>query len=205
MIVADSVVRRFPKRSFVFRQGEPAAAMYRLRRGLVKIFTVDENGRERVLRILFPEAVFGFSMLADGRHYASAETLDDSLIEIFDRERLLGALERHPETAKRLLGEVADRLRRADEQTVAGHASFERKLAQALLFFLDKCGGASATFRLPVSYRELAAMTDAAPETLSRKLALLQAKGLVSIGRNRSVTLPDPEALRRFAETEVTK
>jgi hypothetical protein len=64
----------------LFSEASPADRLFALHSGLVKIVRSLESGKERIVRIVFPGAVFGFEALTSGAHSASAVTMQKSEI-----------------------------------------------------------------------------------------------------------------------------
>lgn len=106
-------------------------------------------------------------------------------------------MQRNPDAAINVLEAVAGRLHLAEEQlsSMSGLSVGER-LSKHLLEGAAAAG--AATFWLASTKKDLAAYLGTTAETLSRRLAVLQDRGLVRVGPGRTIEILDPAGLRAF-------
>ncbi len=181
----------------LFIQGERADRFYVLLRGWVKLYRIDDEGAETVLRVVAPgEAFAEAAMFASGRFPVCGQAAEDAELLVVPARALLDRLRADPELALRMLGTLSARMRylvgRLDRaQTV----SARRRLAEFLLRAAGPGAGA-VTVRLPCDKALVAAQLGMKPETLSRSFARLRAMGVST--RGGTVTIADPAALRRY-------
>ena len=187
------VVRRVAVNSAVVSQDEPGDSMFVIMSGRVKVVIFGENGREVTLSILRPTDSFGEMSLFDGAtRSASCIALEPCALLVLSREDLMRHIQSHPRTAMNLLGEMARRLRRADE-TIAQLAlcDVNERLIHRLVA-LGREEGASGPDGLVVRRRptqqELANMIGSCRETISRAFNQLARDGLI-IPRGRSLVV----------------
>ena len=87
-------------RGFFFLQGDPAAALYVLTRGRVKLTRITSEGHQAVLRVAGPGDLFGAIAALSGTVYpVAAEALEDSQAIYWDRATVVLLLERFPQIA----------------------------------------------------------------------------------------------------------
>jgi CRP-like cAMP-binding protein len=109
-------VKRVAAHTTIVSQDEPGDSMFLIMSGRVKVVIFGENGREVTLSILRPGDGFGEMSLFDGEsRSANCIANEPTTLLALTREDLLRHLTGHPQTALNLLGEMARRLRRADE------------------------------------------------------------------------------------------
>ena len=83
-------VARYPRRTVLFRKGDPGTNMMVVLRGRVKVCTHSEDGKELVLNLFSPGDVFGEIALLDGAdRTADAVTLDDCDLLVLERRDFL--------------------------------------------------------------------------------------------------------------------
>ncbi len=95
-----SVMTELKKRTPVYLPGDPADKIYLIKRGVVKISTLTDEGKEIVLAFLHPGDVFGELAVVDASprdHFA--EIYEDALICIFARNEFLQFMKRYPDLA----------------------------------------------------------------------------------------------------------
>ena len=195
----DDLARRTQQRTrsagaVVVTQDEPGDSLFLVCSGKVKVSIWGDGLRELTLAHLGPGEFFGEMSLLDGSpRSANVTALDDCTFLVLTREAFADHLRQHPQTALNLLGELARRLRRADETMadLALHDVHER-LVRALER-IGKDGGERTAdgilLRRRPTQQELANMIGACRETISRAFTQLCSQGLlVSRGRSLLVT-----------------
>lgn len=180
--------------------GEPATRISIVAAGTVKMARPTPDGQDVLLDFLGPGEHFGsLAALGDAVYredviaqtaccilYTTAETFDQLLRD-------------YPAVAVSALGIVAGRLRLA--QTAIEHLSaypVEHRVAATLLHLAEKRGSAAdegVLIEIPISRQDIADMTGAKVETVSRVMSDLKRAGLVESGR-RWIAVRDMDALR---------
>lgn len=191
---------QFKKGEPVFHEGEHSASLFVLNRGIIKLTKLENNGKEHILRLLFPGDFFGQSaLLQEKPHYASAYAVEETRICLIHRNDFLNVLRSNPDTAAGFMAALSGQLEEADGwAAVLTLLEADRRLARMLLYFRDKSAPGTAQFKLPVSKKELAGMVGTTPETLSRKLAQMSIDGILSVSQ-RTLHIHDEPALRQLA------
>jgi CRP-like cAMP-binding protein len=174
-------------------QNEPGDALYVLVNGRAKAVLFGENGREMTLAVLRPGDFFGEMALFDGKpRSANVVAENDVVLLVLDRTTFMLHLEQHPQTAMRLLAEMAQRLRRANEiiNNLALHDVTSR-LTRTLMTLAEEAGEQQEEgilIRQRPTQQELANMVGTCRETISRALSSMARRGLV-VSRGRSLLL----------------
>jgi rhodanese-related sulfurtransferase len=89
-----------PRGTVLFRQGEPGNSFYIIRSGKVKAFRKDEEGVETDLAELGPGDSFGEIALLTGKpRSASAETLEETVLNVLPKEYFDQVLKDYPVVA----------------------------------------------------------------------------------------------------------
>ncbi|MCH1640792.1 Crp/Fnr family transcriptional regulator [Paenibacillus timonensis] len=197
-----SVMRtsQYQKGEVIFHEGDRSDALFVVNRGIIKLTKLEDNGKEHIIRLLFPGDFFGqFALLQEKPHYASAIAADATGVCRILRSDFLDILRRDPNTAARFMTALSAQLEEADAwAAVLTLLEADRRLAKMLLYFRRKAAPNSEAFMLPVSKKELAGLIGATPETLSRKLRQLSDDGVLTVS-GRQLQIRDAAALRRLA------
>ncbi|MEW9050917.1 MAG: Crp/Fnr family transcriptional regulator [Neobacillus sp.] len=193
--------RRFQKGEFIFREGEHSETLFVVNEGLIKLTKISAEGKEQIIRLLFPGDFFGlFSLLKDEKHYINAETLGATVICSIEKKDFLKTMEKNAEMAFRFLLAVNDRLYEADESV--GNLSLmevEQRLARALLLFHDKLSKQNEPFMLPIKKKDLASLIGTTPESVSRKLLNFVSQNVIELDNNRTVKILELNQLKEIA------
>jgi CRP-like cAMP-binding protein len=192
--------RSYTKGDFIFREGEVSEALVVVHRGTIKVSKFSEEGKEQIIRILFPGDFFGqYAILDNKKHYADAEVLEETTVCFIHKKDLKVILERNPTMAMNFMMALSELLQEADEWIgTISLLEVERRLAKALILFYDKDQGEDY-FELPVPKKDFASLIGATPETLSRKLVQLQSQQVLELDGRRGIRLLDLEKLKEIA------
>ena len=186
-------VRRTSAGGTVVSQDEPGDSMFLIMSGRVKVVIFGENGREVTLSILRPGEAFGEMSLFDGKaRSANCIAMEPTQLLVLSREDLLRHIGAHPRTALNLLGEMADRLRRADESIAQlALCDVNERLVFRLISLAREEGTESPEglmVRRRPTQQELANMIGSCRETISRAFNQLARDGMI-IPRGRSLVV----------------
>ena len=191
--------RHYRKGELIFREGERSDRLFIVNEGVLKLSKLSGEGKEQIIRFLFPGDFFGqFALLQEKTHYANAEVLAPAIICTIHKQDFQPIMEQNARMAYRFLLAVSERLAQADDWIgTLSLMETDRRLAKLLMILYER-GNAQAEVRLPVQKKELAALLGTTPETLSRKLADLEQQGLLTVARN-SVVIHQPQLLSELA------
>lgn len=187
--------RRYLKGSFLFQAEEKAESFFYLRSGEVRVFKLDENGRELEVARLAPGDFAGEAFaLTGGRFPFFAQAARDARVLAFSAAEVERALAADAGTARffiRLLAGKCVRLSKRVESL--GLKTVRRRLAE---FLLSRCGGKNGcSIVLPMSKGELARALGTVSETLSRTLRQLRDEGVIDV-KGKSILIRDCPGLK---------
>ena len=104
---------------FLFQEGDADSALFLLETGEIEILSRGPGGHYQRLALLGPGAVCdGGTILGDDSRTTAARALADSRLVRLDRETLLGLLRESPESALRMLQQLARRGRQAQDRVL---------------------------------------------------------------------------------------
>ena len=198
----NSVMTELKRRTSVYLPGDPADKIYLLKRGVVKISTLTDEGKEIVMAFLHPGDVFGELAVVDPSprdHYA--EIHEDALICIFSRRDFLKLMELYPDMAFRVTKLLGLRIRRLSNRVEnllfkSAHA----RLAQTLLEISKEYGVKDADgilLTLKLSQQELGSLVGLSRESVNLCLSDFKRQGLVE-SSGRTLRLLNPEKLGEY-------
>lgn len=119
----------------IFRQGDPADAVFHVERGRVQLTVVSDHGKEGVVAILGPGEFFGEGCLAGQVHHmATARTMEPSTIIRIDKAAMVGMLHDQLAIAEMFMAFVLSRNIQIEADLIDQlFNSSERRLARLLL------------------------------------------------------------------------
>ncbi len=178
-------LKNYKKHERLFDAQDEANGFYYVESGEVRVFKMDEQGKEvEVVRleqgdflgeaILFVSSVFPFF----------AQAVKDSEVLFFDKNTIFQKLEKDPSTAKFFLNLLARKCLTLNKRIESlGLKTVRQRLIQ---YLLSKCSGEKVCLvELKIKKTELAKILGTISETLSRNLKQMQDEGLIEVKGNK--------------------
>ncbi|MCL6547275.1 MAG: Crp/Fnr family transcriptional regulator [Alicyclobacillus sp.] len=189
---ALAVERRYNRGEYVFLEGEDREAVYFIRRGLVKILKVDEDGREHIVSILGAGQMFphvGF--FQEGPYPATAQALEKSILLAIRTSQFDALLTEHPDIARKVMRVMGQKILQLHEklQELAVYDSKQRVVA-LIRHFAEEHGEPQPDgvhLKLPVTHGEMAQMIGMTRESVNRVWNQLRREGVLSGERDEWV------------------
>lgn len=202
MIEQRTVMREIRRREVLYLPGDAGDRIYLLKRGVVKISALLEDGREIILALLKKGEVFGEeAVVEDAPRDHMAEAYEDALICIITRQDFMEMLRVHPDMAFKVTKLIGFRLKTF--RTRVEHLLFKgapARLAQTLLELAGDHGVQDARgilLPLKLSQQDLASLIGVTRESVNLALSEFRKRGLVEI-EGRTLRLLRPEALKEI-------
>ena len=182
--------------STLVEAGAPAAAIYTVRAGCLKSFTVDADGTERVRGFYLPGDIIGLDALGSTAFPATIVAVTPSQVCRISAAQVRRLMTESPFLARRLLDRTSAEL--AHALTMAGDYTAEQRIAAFLLAMRQRLGTPSGELKLPMTRRDIANYLRLATETVCRVMGRLESQGRIR-STSRTVKLVDARALRQIA------
>jgi CRP/FNR family transcriptional regulator, anaerobic regulatory protein len=179
----------------LFREGDSFQALYAVKSGALKTYTIDSQGREHVLGFHIPGELAGLDGIYSGRNRCNAVALQSTSVCALPFSRLEQLIQEVPGLQAQVL-RIMSRELSASGQLATDHSAEER-LAGFLVSLSRRYArrGLSPThITLPMPRRDIASHLRLATETVSRLFARFQEEGIVA-ARRREVEILNLEAL----------
>lgn len=199
-LAAAAGERWFPRGALIFSAGDAGDALHLILAGAVKVFQLNDDGREQTLTVLGPGDCLGEVALLDGgSRSASAAALADTLLFTLPRSAFWQTLKRQSAIAEKLLALLATRLRVANRQVEQlAFRDARGRVAGTILALAEVHGTGPADRRridLRLTHQELANLAGTTRETSTRILGELVDLGFLAMDGHYLV-LRDQEGLR---------
>lgn len=200
-VVAAATTRRFPPHGILYEQGWPANETFLLTKGRARYFYISPDGRKVLLHWLVPGDALGMAALLEtpSIYRVSAETVQDSTVLAWDREKMLTMLDRYPRLCRNAIAIGVGYL----DWYIAAHAALisetaRQRLASVLARLAEAIGREVADgVELQVTNEELANAAHITLFTASRILNEWQTERALTKGRGR-IVLHSPKRLFRL-------
>ena len=129
----------YRKDKIVFRQGDPADAIFYIQKGKIKLTVVSERGKEAVVGILEHDHFFGEGCLnGHPLRVTTATAIEQSLITRIPKAEMIATLHDHPEFSELFMADLLSRNSRIEEDLIDQlFNSSEKRLARVLLLLAN--------------------------------------------------------------------
>ena len=191
------------KGDVLFHEGDMEDRLYIVVSGKIKLGRSGSAGRENLLAVLGPGQMFGeLSVFDPGPRSTTATAVTACELRTLEHDELIPWLTGRPEVAQGLLGQLAARLRRAND-VVADlvFSDVPGRVAKALLDLADRFGRTAddgVHVHHDLTQEELAQLVGASRETVNKALADFAHRGWLRL-EGKSVLILEPERLARRA------
>lgn len=201
--IADiTTTRTYPKRQYVFMEGEERQAVFFIQEGTVKTFKVDREGNEQVINLLQKGEMFPHVGFFDDTPYpATAEIMQEArmlVIRIDDFDELL---RNHPQIAvkvMKIMGRKIFMLAQRVQELIS--QDVRHRVVHALLRLADESGRTTdqgTYINMPLTNQDFANMVGSSRETINRVLNKLKDEKLLEADR-RGILIYDLDGLRNY-------
>ncbi len=182
----------------VIREGDATEGFFVVLEGLIRVYKIAPDGRERTLHLVRPPHSFAEAALFHAGGYpAFASALEDARLILVPRDAFMRLLREQPESSVRMFESLSMWMHRLlDQLENETFLNARAKLASFILRELRRlpAQGGLAHIRLGQAKKEIASQLGMAPETFSRAQADLETNGLITVS-GRSIEVVDPAAL----------
>lgn len=200
-LMANATVRRLPRNTLLFSQGDKADRFFVVLEGKVKLFTAMENGDQGVVEVIEPIHTFAeAAMFASGRFPVNAEIVEASRLVQVSSEPFFRELQENPNLTFKILATMSRRHRRLLRQISELKLKSPGQRLGSFLLSLTEAEEGRAHVMLPFDKTLIASRVGMKPESLSRAMARLREIGVIC--QRRDVDIEDISALRVFCGEE---
>lgn len=193
-------IKKYPKDSFVFFEGEYGNGLYFVKSGKVKVSKMLEDGSEKTLHFLKEGDIFAEVLIFSGGEFpATAQCIEDSEIGIIANEDLEGLLKERGDITFKIIEVMSERLRAAQYHIRdLALRDAEGRLASFLLALAKDYGEKTEQgqcININLSHQQLANMVGASRETVARILSAWKKQRLIKVEK-QVISIIDIEGIK---------
>ena len=181
--------KEFEKDSIIFHQYDEAKGFYVIASGIVELFVMASNGREKLMHQLEEGVPVGEAPVFEGGVYpVSAKAKTNLKCLYITRENITKISKSHPEIPLKMLAILSKRLRLFVEMiSDLSSKDVYQRLAKYILNHSREDGDNFIT--LDKSKKDLASYLGTIPETLSRALKKMENEGFIKVEKDIIIIL----------------
>ena len=200
LVVMSSIVR-FKKREIIYREGDPAEAVFNINTGVVAAYKEAPDGREHIAAFLFADDLFGLS--AEGKYTNLAKAITDVTAYRLPVTTLRSRLSKDAELEFHVICKLCEELRQA--QRHAFLLSEKRAVTKLAMFLqlieqLQIAKGQQITeIPLPMNRSDIGEYIGMTLEAVSRAFRSLTTRGIIKLRDRGHVRIVDRDAFDKIA------
>ena len=192
-IDAAKTSNHYKPHQMIFYEGNQPYGLYCVATGKIKIYKMDAEGHQQIVRLAGPGDIIGYRcLLADEPYLATAETLEEAEVCFVDKKTFMHVIETHPATAFHVLSSLAQDLGKAEKQMIdLVHKNVRERLAELLLIFQKRYGEKSGNGvhpKISLTREEMAELIGTTQESVIRLITEFKQDGLIAVN-GRDITL----------------
>ena len=192
---------RFAPHQMIFNEGDPAAHLFNVVEGAVKIYKLLSDGRRQITGFLFAGDFLGIAL--HERYTYSAEAVTMVRLCRFPRTKFENLLREFPKLENRLLQTASNELAAAQDQMVLlGRKSAAERVASFLVTLAARARQRrqpDKVIAVPMSRADIGDYLGLTIETVSRTFTRLRKSGAIALPDNHHVEIVRREALEELA------
>ncbi len=201
----DAIIERkrpIHKGDLLFQSGQPLRALFAIRSGSIKTYTLTEAGEEQITAFHLAGDVVGFDGLHHQTHHSFAQALETAMVCEIPFEMLDTLSATMPALRRQIFRMMSQEIVSDQEMilTLSKKTADQRMatfLSQLAFRFGDR-GFSSREFRLSMTRGDIGNYLGLTVETISRLLTRLQKNRVIEVD-GKYVTILDMEGLTRIA------
>jgi CRP-like cAMP-binding protein/CheY-like chemotaxis protein len=194
----NGVFFEFNKDDIIYREGDHTNYIYLIKKGAVKCYQIDEQGKELVTALFKEDDLFGYtSFTHNAPHKETSVAIQTTKLYGISIIEFMNILDNNHKVVLELIELLADNLSTLKDQLLEmAYSSVNKKTATTILKFAEKINRKPGD-PIKISRSDLASVAGIASETFVRALTILKNEGIVEAdGKNFKVI--DLEKLRKI-------
>ncbi len=186
----------YKKGDIIYSAGDNSESLFIVHIGKVKLYAIDDSGKEHLLDVLNTGDYIGeTSLFLSSKHDNYAEAVEDTSICAIYKDDLLKLLNKHPIISIKILEEFSKRLKSSQTQATRLIAkSTDTRLA----LYLIENANSQDLIKLNISRKDLANFLGMSPETLSRRFKTFEDIGLIKQLSSKEILILDKQELENI-------
>jgi len=195
--------KTLPKKHIIFWEDDTADNIYLIKRGNIKLYKTQSDGRSQILKIDGTGGVLGFDSLFGNRYLATAESITESVLCQIKTDNFRRLLEEEPAINLSLLKAVSKELEKNENLLFSiGTRTAKERLSIFLLNLYNSqcdCEENPKKINLLISRQEISEHLGMKQETVIRNLSKLKDEKIIDI-KGKEIVILNPEALEETSQ-----
>lgn len=174
--------QNYKAKEIIFRQGENPTKIYFINKGKVKVYKINEDGKEYITKLVVPGEFFGLTPILNNTEYEEwAECVLDAEVISILKEEFLDLLHSNKDVANKFIQILANNVSEREEQLLhMAYDTVRKRVVDALVMVASNAAVNSEGKKvLNLPREDLAQLVGTAKETTIRVLSDLKKDGII--------------------------
>lgn len=205
-LVKSKLIRKeYLKGEVLFKEKSFPKGIYILRKGKVKIFQTNHEGKQSIVYIYKKSDYFGYRpLLAEEPHPVSGVAMDNTVVSFIPREVFLAILSKSPSLAKKLLITLSKEFSVwINKMTIFSQCDVKERVALSLLILSQVYNRTEDSLNqsiITINRDDFAGFVGTAKETLVRMLRIFKDEEIITTKGTKIIILKHQVLLNMVSE-----
>jgi CRP-like cAMP-binding protein/FixJ family two-component response regulator len=192
LLIQDRKIQHYREGDQIYRNGNHPAYVYYLLEGRIKLYYLNEKGKELTTDIVTSGEFFGYeSVLSNHEYKQNSMALIDSEILRISSDEFISIMQGDTSIANGLLKVISAKFSKKEGDMLSlAYDSVRGRIGLKLIYLSEKLN----TDRLGISRKDLASLAGTSIETVVRVLSSLKEEGIIEL-HEHEIILKDKVAL----------
>lgn len=191
----------FDRGEIIRQEGQPIKSFLYLRKGLVKLYKTNKNGKDQILSINKPgDFINLLSIFSNSNYKYSIAALEETMVCDVELAALTRVIDGNSEFARKIL----NRISRISDEIIENRFEISQKQVKGrvahILLFLSENIYKQTTFRMPITRREIGELISMTTENTIRTISEFKKDGIISFV-GKTITILDIDRLKNITKT----
>lgn len=204
----DNIIGRkkpIQKSQLLFQDGEPLTALYAVRSGTLKSYTVDKKGKKQICAFHLPGDIIGFGGIYNLHCACYTQSLETSMLCELPFDKLDDLMSKSPRLRYKIMRLMGKEIQN-NQHTILllSKATAEVRLAAFIKYLSNRYfmrGFSAQEFYLTMTRSDIGNYLGLTVETISRLLGRFQKMGLLKVA-GKNITITNMQALEALSELD---
>lgn len=195
----DRKTRAFKKKDVIYREGDFGSYVYKIMKGKVKTYHINEDGKEFIHDLLKEGDFIGeMAMIQDLPRTEFAEALEETKLLLIPREDFQKLIFSNREVSSKFIKMIAKNLNQREHELMEiAYNTVRKRTADSLMKLYETYKRDTEQVSFEIARADLAGMVGTATESVIRVLSEFRKEGLIEVNGSELVIL-EPGEIRQI-------
>lgn len=183
----------------IYHETDNSNFIYLIKKGIVKTYKIDEQGKELITELRKEDDLFGFTSFSNNiPHQEFAAAIEETIVLRISNKELKDILQKNHELTLELFDYLNDNVSEIKEHLLEmAYSSVRKKTATTILHFTEKIKK-TPNICVQILRSDLASIAGIATETFIRTLSEFKREGLIDVD-GRNIKILNLEKLKKIS------